>query len=196
MGIISAPNTHCTLDSVLSPCSLVYQQQMFCWYFYVKSREKEWDLCEAWWWQECWPIDDRPKSHLSKCQGPHLMDGLAVGAMPPTADAWTQVPLGSQAVILLWRTLPWLRDHCRACLSKESRLSPFLLVWQLVLTSCYFSGGGISFWTASLWQWALRLWQQHKCNWSGSRLFRHNEGRSGWGCQIWGSRPGWLISGW
>lgn len=49
MGIVSAPNAHCTLDSVLSSCSPVYPQQTFCWCFYVKSGEKEWDLCEARW---------------------------------------------------------------------------------------------------------------------------------------------------
>lgn len=65
------------------------------------------------------------ESHLSKCQGPHLMDGLTVWATHPTADAWTQVPLGSQAVILPTRTLPPLRDHCWACRNKESRLSVF-----------------------------------------------------------------------
>lgn len=45
-----------------------------------------------------------------------------------------------------------------------------------MLTPCYFSGGGVFSWTASLCQWALQLRQQHKCNGSPSRLFKPNEG--------------------
>ena len=57
-----------------------------------------------------------------------------------------------------------------------------------MLTPCYFSGGGVLFWTAYLQQWTLQPWQEHKCSGSPTRFFQTNDG----GC--W--RLGDLGSGW